>query len=302
LYAIAKGREADERPLVVTECCESESVIGDVRLYQYAYSQARVRARLASMASPQQWAYIAQAAELNNLIERMRANGLAFWLDDLPRDPAAAVIERHLEHRARLFFERLSFVFPRSWNAAARWLVVLPELRSLRLVLHREECALELEEGSVLRTVAERPMEERRRLLSSTEYRRLLDDDSAIELHWYTEFLSRWPKVGRRESVMQARFDRVVRAHAAAVQALRDEFRLRDPARSHDVDAGDAQWRLRDALAHQLRVLLAAGDPYHGVFILCYALLEVLQAEKARALLLAHAFDWRSAARIAEVV
>jgi hypothetical protein len=274
--------------------------VSGLRVFRYAYSQARVRARLAAIVSPRQWAYFAEAADLNNLIERMRANGLGFWLDEMARGPAPAAIERQFRRRARLFVQRLLPVFPRNWHAAVRWLSVLPDLGGVRLLLREEECAQLLDEGSLLRAVAEHPHLERRALLAVSEYRPLLGGDP-IESLWYAEFVSRWPRGDRREAAMQSRFDRILRNHAAAVLGLRSEFRRRDPAAAVDMQPAAAQWRLREALAQQVRALLAAGDPFHGAFILGYALLEALQAEKARALLLAYAHDWRASAQVGEV-
>jgi hypothetical protein len=55
----------------------------------------------------------------------------------------------------------------------------------------------------------------------------------------------------------------------------------------------DIQWRLRNQLSQRLREMLG-GDPFHAGLVFIYGLLELLQRERCRALLIASARRWDS--------
>lgn len=84
------------------------------------------------------------------------------------------------------------------------------------------------------------------------------------------------------------RICRLVETHLRDISQARQRLRQApDPGRL-DVDI---QWRLRERLAGDLRSLLG-GYPFQAGFFLIYAMLELLQFERCRALLLARAYGW----------
>ncbi len=88
-----------------------------------------------------------------------------------------------------------------------------------------------------------------------------------------------------REAYVLGRLARCIRRHRARLLDLREQAGTAgavDPA---------AQWRLRDELAGELRGLIG-GSPFHAGLLLIYCLLELLQYERCRALLVARSRGW----------
>lgn len=266
----------------------------------FAAVQARVRARVGAMPSPRQWEHIADAGDLASLIERMRKNGLEHWLEDLPREPDAAQLERHLGRRARRLVAWITRQLPPHWSAAARWIDLLPDLTVVRLLLQGEDASALVESGTLLHRVAETPAAQRRELLAaSARYGPLVDGDAGVEQRWWTLFNAALPRRRGHEGAVLERTLAAIGEHRREVRELRRRLReagADDPA--HEASVGlHAQWRLRDRLAEQMRMLLAFGHPFHAVVLLLYAVMEFVQFERMRALIISRDHGWAPESR-----
>lgn len=257
------------------------------RVVRYAETQARVRARLGSMPDMKQWWHIVQAGSLDHMIERMRANGLGFWLSGLSLKPDTLAIEAHLRGRAACFIDELRRLLPQAWSPVREWLRLLPDLPALKLLLLHEKPPLSLELDIGLQNVAGLPLEQRRAALALTAYSPLLSFEASPEPLWLEQFMSRLPRLSGREAAVMTRLKNILQEHLHELVELRTA--CRETAAQQPPDA--SQWRLRERLFQRLHALLA-GDPFHAGIILIYGLLEAIQFERLRGLLLARSQGW----------
>ena len=272
-----------------------------LRVMRYAEVQARTRARLGALPRPDQWHYISQAADLDNLIERMRANGLAYWLAELTRDPGPRAIQVHLNGRIRRFVAHYAVLLPAQWRAAVQWLELLPDLTPARLVLRDPQPDVALDVDSPLREVLTMALDQRAARLRASG-NGLLVDAVRADTPWLDGFLNALAALRGHERRELRRLQRIVFAHVNTIAALRDTVRRAETDESGaSVPPGPhAQWRAREELLVNLHRWLGAADPFHGSFILGYGLIEALQFERLRAMLLAYARRWGPEARIWE--
>lgn len=269
------------------------------RVVRYAESQARIRARLGSMPDMKQWWHIAQAGDLNHMIERMRIHGLGFWLSGLPREPDTLVIEEHLRKRAACFIDELQRLLPKHWSLAREWLRLLPNLLTLRLLLHYEKPSLPHDLDIPLQNVASLPLDQRLAALKHTAYAPLVSFEASPESLWLEQFMSRLPGVSGWEAAMLTRIKNILKENLIEIEQSR--LSCREAALSNQQMANretttkqapdSSQWLLRDQLFKRLHALLA-GDPFHVGMILIYGLLEGIQFERLRGLLLARSQHW----------
>jgi hypothetical protein len=263
---------------------------------RFANSQARARARLGALPGAAQWRHIAQAADLDNLLERMRLSGLGFWVNDLPRDPGPRVIQVHLYARARRFVERFCALLPAEWETASRWLRLLPDYSAAALLLRAPSPDPALDADSPLGVVLETPLEERAARLRQAGHD-LLADTATMDENWLDGFLAALPVLHGYERRTLARLRGIVTDHQQQIVSLRETFRRAEVDGGVVAPGPHAQWRARDALMEALRNWLGATDPFHGAFLLGYALIEALQYERLRAMLLAYARHWELESR-----
>lgn len=258
------------------------------RVLRLSNPHARARARLGRMPGSEAWRYIAEAGDLDATIQRMRENGLGHWVGDLPRSPDVPAIEGTLIQGLIQLVRDLRRWLPPGWGAVRRWLddgVGLIFVREL-LRLPGAEPALDID--PVLSVVAAAPMERRRAILAETRYARYMDDGAHPFDRWLSAFSTVQPPAYGREGYVLTRLEKLVTGHLEALREARLQWRrAADPT---GLDS-DVQWRRREALAHDLRDLLG-GYPFHAGFFLTYALLELLQLERCRALLMARAYGW----------
>ncbi len=257
--------------------------MGIVRNLEYAEAQARVRARIGAMPGESQWRRMAEAGDLDQLIARMRAGGLAGWVSALPRCPDTITIEQHLAQRLQMLIAFTVRLLPARWRRLQEWLWRGWELFRAQL------------QTDLSKTGDQAPPRASRllRLEPATRRRELRDADgrepprSAWD-RWLREFEPLCPRLTGRERYVVRRIQRIVHRHLRRIAALREQA-----ARSEPVDA-DVQWRLRRELADELRSLLGR-DPFHAGVILIYAVLELMQYERCRALLIARSRQWSMA-------
>ncbi len=261
--------------------------MGIVRNLEYAVAQARVRARIGAMPNAPAWRYMAAATDVDNLIARMRASGLGHWVQTLPRSPDTATIEHHLADRLQGLIRFMVRLLPNRWRGLKGWLRQGGELvKTQRVSTYSHRDAPESsdhERPGVTQWPERGPVNYR---LSAR--RRGDGDGSALFDIWLRDFAQRCPKITGRERYVVQRIYRIVSEH------LQQILRLREQAAQSALFDSNAQWRLRHQLAGDLRALLG-GDPFHAGVILIYGLLELLQYEQCRALLIAQSRHWRAA-------
>ncbi len=249
------------------------------------------------MPTETQWREIAGAGDLHHTIDRMRDQGLGFWVSELPRQPAIDVIERHLHSRLVAFVHALQRLLPSPWARVSQWLGLLPELKAVKALLQVEHPVFPFEASSSIHAIAQLPRPKRRAALISSRYAPLaLDENESPEELWLNELKIRLPELNGREAEVIQKIEAIVQMHRVAVLHLRRRERARllsSNGSVTDAHPEHALWSLRGELTTNLRVLLR-GDPFHGGFVLIYGLLEAIQFERIRAVLLAHAHRWRS--------
>ncbi|MFZ0487742.1 MAG: hypothetical protein WAL83_12155 [Arenicellales bacterium] len=105
---------------------------------------------------------------------------------------------------------------------------------------------------------------------------------------WLRAFSMLRPSASRPGERATERLHHLVETHLQDIREARR--RLRQAADPGVLDV-DIQWRLREKLAGDMRGLLG-GYPFNAGFFLIYAMLELLQFERCRALLVARAHRW----------
>lgn len=267
--------------------------MGIARNLEYANAQARVRARIGSMPSASVWRNIADAADLDHLIARMRADGLEYWVTALPRSPDTATIERYLSDRLRDFIMSVIRLLPDRWLALKGWLRQGAELVETPLMtVSLDRVPTQIEDLGSPRA----PQLPQQRAFRGKTTRRHAGDggeNGALFDEWVEDFARRCPRLTGRERYVVRRIYNVVTDHLRQIESLREQAAL-----GGAVDI-NVQWRLRHRLAGDLRSLLG-GDPFHAGIIFVYGLLELLQYEKCRALLIAQSRRWDAADVLAE--
>lgn len=242
----------------------------------YAYVHARIRGRIAAMPGKNGWQQILNASDLETAIETMSAAGLQYWVADFPRRPAPAEIERRCLISLLGIALFVTRYLPRHWENTAQWLLDLPHLLQLRTVLSANADKGLLLPGSPFHDIILQPRPQRRKLLADSRYGSYLDDTHPPESCWAQRFASTLPVVQGQEAQVIKHL----------VQVLSEHFRGIKPGMS-----AEQVWVQRRVLAARLRLLLA-GDPFHGGILLIYALLECIQFERIRAILLLRAYQW----------
>lgn len=261
---------------------EKAEAVPVISVFHFADTQARVRARLGAMPNEAGWRYISDASDLDNMIERMRGNGLAHWVADLPRSPETQTIESCLLQHLLELLEYVGNLLPARWRAVKRWLIRAGNLGWAQRLLQEADVEAPQRIDPVLEPLFSLPGDERGKRLRQTPYHRYLSASSAFD-RWLSDFDRARPSVSGREAYVLARIVKEVDRHRTRLLELRKQATISaDPA---------AQWRLREQLARELRVLVG-GDPFHAGLVLIYALLEALQYERCRALLIARARGW----------
>lgn len=230
------------------------------------------------------WRYIADAGDLDNLIERLRASGLAPWVADLPRAPDTIAIESRLRQHLLTLLDYVGQLLPARWAGPRRRLSVAGNLLWARVLLTEPDIEPPERIDAALRPIFSAPFGERRARLEHTAYSRYLSAPSPFD-RWLADFTRALPRASGREAYVLARLKKSVARYRARLLGLR-----RQALDNGSIDPA-AQWRLHAALALELRALIG-GDPFHAGLVLIYGLLELLQYERCRALLIARARGW----------
>lgn len=255
-----------------------------VSFFQYADVQARVRARIGEMPDESRWHYVADATDLDNLIERMRSSGLAHWVVDLPRSPDTFTIERRLQQHLLTLLDNVGRLLPGRWIGVKRWLYLASNLVWAQRLLTESDIEPPEQIDSALKPIFSLSVNERSKSLEQTPYHQYLSTPSPFD-RWLLDFTSACPSVSGREAYVLRRLTSSVLQHRVQLLDLRKQT-----VTTKTVDLA-AQWKLRAELARDLRGLIG-GDPFHAGLILIYCLLELLQFERCRAFLVARSRGW----------
>jgi hypothetical protein len=241
------------------------------------------------MPSTAQWQYIAAAHDLDTLIQRMRDNGLAHWVTDLPRSPDTRAIENVLRQGVTNIVNDLCRWLPMRWRNAKRWLQSGLSILLIQDLLHDAECDIPGGSPEMLQRIAAQPLEHRREALNTAGYARYFEQDHVRLLEfWLQGFSAACPPLSGSEAYAVERIKRLVGDHHQALLNVRLSARQ---AKTGLVPGDPAQWRLREQLRERLHGLLGY-ETFHAGLLLLYALLELLQVERCRALLLARVHGW----------
>ena len=259
------------------------------RVFQYAQPHSRARARIGAMPDQVQWQHIAAARDVDTMIQRMRDHGLARWVTPLPRSPDTHAIESALRQGIVILVNDVCRWLPGRWRNVKRWLRTGASLALLPELLRNP--VFEPPDGSpeVLRQIAAQPLATRRDALHLAGYARYLQQDPAqILAVWLQDFDTACPRMRGNEDRAVMRIRQMVHAHVASMRSSRAHVR------ETGWTAESSQWRLREHLSDRLRAQLGY-ESFHGGLLLIYALLEMLQFERCRALLLARVQGWDAA-------
>ena len=246
------------------------------RVFHYASPHSRVRARIGAMPDKDQWQYIVAARDLDTSIQRMRENGLARWVGQLSRAPGPRAIEKALRQGVADVVGDVCRWLPARWRDTVRWMQTGLVQLWVQDLLRNAECDLPRQAPAALQSIAAQPLEHRREALQAAGYARHVERDHLVLLEeWLRGFDAACPALRGGEARAVQRIRRLLAEH---------------PQESDDL----TQWRLRERLAARLRDLLGY-ETFHGGFLLLYVVLELLQFERCRALLLARSRGWDAA-------
>ena len=263
---------------------ERLAILPGISFFRYADVQARVRARIGAMPDEARWHYVADASDLDNLIERMRSNGLSHWVADLPRSPDTNMIEGSLRQHLLNLLENVGRLLPNRWIGVKRWLYLANNLVWAQRLLTEADIEPPEQIDATLKPIFSLPIDERGKRLAQTPYHQYLSTSSPFD-RWLSDFTAACPSASGREAYVLRRLSKSILRHRTRLLDLRKQATT-----SNTVDLA-AQWRLRDKLASELRALIG-GDPFHVGLVLVYCLLELLQYERCRAFLVASSRGW----------
>ena len=259
------------------------------RVFQYAQSQTRARARIGAIPGKSQWQYIAAARDPDTMIQRMRENGLAHWVGQLPRSPDARAIENSVHQCITDIVSDVCRWLPLRWRKMTRWMQSGLSLVLIQNLLHEPDYKPPDGSPEILQRIAAQPLAQRREALEAAGYASYLEPDHTLLMEqWLEEFGTVCPNVSGHEAYAIARIRRLLRDHCSSLVRAGGQAREAD---THYLPGDPTQWRLREQLNERLRGLLGY-ETFHAGVLLLYLLLELLQAERCRALLLSKVHGW----------
>jgi hypothetical protein len=164
----------------------------------------------------------------------------------------------------------------------------LPEVQQLAALLHdgREgdspipSCATE----STLLDLYSLPLRERRRVLEQGPLSEYVQQVGRPEQLWSRALRCSLPEMGGREDYVVARLIRLLQSDVDRSRQSRGN------GMSGAADDAPAL-ALREPLRKKLKLLLA-GNPFHAGTVLVYGILEAIQYERVRSILLLKATGW----------
>jgi len=243
---------------------------------QYAFAHARIRARIGLMPNEGGWQRILDAGDLETTIEVMSTSGLGHWVSDFPRKPTADEIERRCLISLLGITLFISQLLPGHWKATGHWIARLPHVLQIRPLLSGSAENGFLLPGSPFTRVLSQAVEQRYQSIQDSEYGIYLDPDKVPEARWAEQLNTQFPVVKGYEQQLIMRITQLLSEHQQA---------LSSPLPAEQI------WSQRKTLFEQLKYLLA-GNPFHAGTLFVYGLLESIQFERVRAILLLRAYRW----------
>jgi len=250
----------------------------ELAVRDYAFAHARIRGRIGDMPDDAGWQKVINAGDLETTIEAMASSGLLHWVEGFPRNPKPEEIERRclISLLSISLFVKKSL--PGQWKEIGLWLLQLPNVLQIQPLLSADSDKEMLLPGSPFLSIFNSSIAERKAALLESEYAVYLEDGRTPEDCWATQFQSRLPTINGHERRVIIRITQLLAAHQLLLtQAL----------------SPDDTWAQRKTLFERLKRQLA-GNPFHAGTVLIYGLLESIQYERVRAILLLRAHRWPS--------
>lgn len=243
---------------------------------EYAYAHARIRGRIGNMPDEAVWQRIVNAGDLETTIESMSGSGLQYWVTDFPRHPEPLEIERRCLLSLMGICLFVSTHLSERWKATGQWLLELPHVLQVSAALSIDADKKQLLPASPFLALMALPAVERGKMLREGAYAFYLDEALSPESRWMARFESSLPKLNSQERHTISRLSKLLLEHHRRIEP--------------DMTP-DQVWIERSALFDRLKALLA-GNPFHIGTLLIYAILESIQFERVRAILLLRAYKW----------
>lgn len=242
----------------------------------YAFAHARIRARIGLMPNESTWQRILDTDDLETTIETMSTSGLAYWVNDFPRNPRPDEIERRCLIGLLGIALFVSHLLPRRWQATGRYIAQLPHVMQIRPLLSTRAEKGFLLPGSPFTEVLSQAVEQRAKTIKASKYGVYIDSDKIPEVRWAEQLHTQFPTVRGHEQQLIRRIIQLLSKH---------QHMLNSPLLPEQI------WSQRKTLFEQLKYLLA-GNPFHAGTLFVYGLLESIQFERVRAILLLRAYQW----------
>lgn len=245
---------------------------------EYAFVHARIRARIGLMPDDADWQNILNAGDLETSIETMSTMGLSHWVKDFPREPAPEEIERRCLIGLLGICLFIAQHLPERWKEAGQWIAQLPHVLQIRLSLSANAEKDNLLPGSPFTALLSQAEAQRYTAIDESHYGIYLHREKIPESCWAERFYTLLPKVRGHEQKVIRHITQLLEEHQQQLASSQTP---------------DQVWAQRKKLFEQLKYLLA-GNPFHAGTLLIYGLLESIQFERVRAILLLRAYQWPS--------
>lgn len=243
---------------------------------EYTYAHARIRGRIGDMPGEGGWQKILNAGDLETTIESMSASGLHYWVSDFPRHPSTDEIERGCLVSLLGIYLFVNSLLPHRWKDTGQWLLHLPHVLQLRAVQSANMDKKQLLPGSPFLNLMSLAPRQRSNSLQEGDYALYLDEHRPAESAWVARFEHSLPILDAQERHTLKRLSGLLEEHYRGIDA--------------DM-ASEQQWIERARLFDRLKALMA-GNPFQIGILLIYAVLESIQFERIRAVLLLRAYQW----------
>jgi hypothetical protein len=235
----------------------------------FAYAQARIQARFASLPSEAEWQRVAASRSLASFLEEARTGCLRDWVKGFSGQSDVHYLEEGLRSLFREDLESVVGWVPVHWRESVswvRWLALLPLLAHLRAGGAMPRWAAR---DSLLQVLAGGGDELNMRCLEDAGARCLLQADAGVAAAWAAEWRRRWPPCSREAS-------RALEALRVLLVAHLDAFRQASP---------ESAWPLRRDLRERLRLRFRRHTLQPAVPFI-YLAMVALDLERLRAALL----------------
>jgi len=186
---------------------------------RFAYSQARLQARLGARPGSGDWQHYAATRDLGALLQLLRGTSLARWIDRLPARPGVHEIEQRLRSEWLAAVDEVAAWQPAAWRPGTAWLRWLPYLPSLQKLARGGRPPAWMRGDAVLGPIVAREPRERAAVVSRGPLQPLepgFGTTPDVAGAWLRHWRELWPRdAAARRSL--ARLSRTVVAHLARI-------------------------------------------------------------------------------------